>query len=77
MHEHVQTRDSGKFGCRVIFPDNKKSELDLIVYLPDEFLADTEDEAKQSGSLAGLHKIAGVPSLQPRLYSVVSRTFMS
>jgi hypothetical protein len=55
----MQNKDSGKFGCRVVFPHSKKSELDTFVYLPDEYLADTEDEAKQSGCLAALHKIAG------------------
>lgn len=55
----VQNKDNGKFGCRVVFPDSKKSEHDVLVYLPDEYLANTEDEAKQSGSLAALHKIAG------------------
>ena len=56
---HAQTRDNGKFGCRVIFPDHKKTELDIFAYLPDEFLGETEEEGKQNGCLAGLHKIAG------------------
>ena len=59
MCKHAQTRDDGKFGCRVIFPDHKKKELDVFAYLPDELLGDTEEEGKQRGCLAGLHKIAG------------------
>jgi hypothetical protein len=55
----VQKKDNGKMGCRVVFPDHKKAELDILVYLPDEYLADDEDEAKQRGCLAALHKIAG------------------
>lgn len=56
----LQNKDDGKFGCRVIFPHPKKAELDKFVYLPDELLADNEEDAKQYGSLAGLNHIAGV-----------------
>lgn len=55
----MQTRDNGKFGCRVIFPHPKKTDQDEFAYLPDELLADNEEDAKQRGSLAGLNHIAG------------------
>jgi hypothetical protein len=71
MLEHVQSKDNSKFGCRVVFPHSKKSELDVLVYLPDEYLADTEDEAKQNGSLAALYKIAGADLRPFRLRSYI------
>lgn len=59
----LQTKAGGKFGCRIIFPHPKKAELDEFAYLPDELLADNEEDAKQRGSLAGLNHIAGVHPL--------------
>lgn len=59
-HKLVQAKENGKFGCRIIFPHPKKAELDEFAYLPDELLADNEEDAKQRGSLAGLNHIAGV-----------------
>ena len=44
----------------MVLPHERKEELDVVVFLPDELLADSEDQAKELGSLAALHRIAGV-----------------
>jgi hypothetical protein len=48
-----------KWGCKVVIPHERKSELDIVVFLPDELLAPNESEAKELGSLAALHSVAG------------------
>jgi hypothetical protein len=48
-----------KWGCKVVIPHERKSELDIVVFLPDELLAPNESEAKELGSLAALHRVAG------------------
>eukprot|EP00892_Ulva_mutabilis_P005050 jgi/Ulvmu1/2917/UM148_0001.1 len=60
----VLSKGNGNFGCRIIFPHPNKAELDEFVYLPDELLADNEEDAKERGSLAGLNHIAGHRALE-------------
>jgi hypothetical protein len=42
-----------------VLPHGRKSELDVIVFLPDELQPESEDEAKELGALAALQRIAG------------------
>lgn len=65
---HTRRRAQAKgdrWGAKVVLPHERKSELDVVVFLPDEFHAASEAEAKELGSLAALHRVAG---LRPAIF---------
>ena len=48
--------------CRclqVVLPDAKRSEDDIVVFLPDEHAAPDEDEARERGAVAALNRVQG------------------
>ena len=53
--------------CKVVLPDRKKSENDIVVFLDQNDACDSEQEAQQRGAVAALHRIAGNRSLERTL----------
>lgn len=59
-------KGSGGVVCKVVLPDPKKSEKDIVVFLPDSRAAKTTEEAQQRAAVAALHRVQGVhPIPQP------------
>jgi hypothetical protein len=64
-----------KWGCKVVIPHERKSELDVVVFLPDELLTSNQEEAKELGSLAALHRVAGVPLSAASCHGITEACF--
>ena len=53
--------------CKVVLPDAKKSENDVVVFLDQTSACECEQEAQQRAAVAALHRIAGNRSLERTL----------
>lgn len=49
----------GLFRCKVVLPDEKKSEKDIVVWLDGKYGAADAAEAEQRGAVAALHRLEG------------------
>lgn len=57
-------RDGVSWSCKVVLPHERQSDKDIVVFLPDKYAATDEEEAKQRGAVAALHRIAGDRALE-------------
>jgi ATP-dependent RNA helicase DHX57 len=53
--------------AKVVLPHPKQQDKDMVVFLPEAYAADTDDEAQQRGAVAALHRIAGDRALERTL----------
>eukprot|EP00884_Botryococcus_braunii_P007206 jgi/Botrbrau1/16487/Bobra.0142s0081.1 len=55
----LQKLDGGVFGCKVVLPDPKDKEKDVVVFLPKEEGVSDETLAEQQGAVAALRRVQG------------------
>eukprot|EP00803_Ostreobium_quekettii_P004271 evm.model.scf_905.2 EVM.evm.TU.scf_905.2 scf_905:10452-23846(+) len=55
----LKAQPDGRVSGRVVLPDEKYANKDIVVHLPKEFAADSEQEAAQYAATAALHHVAG------------------
>ncbi|KAG2486676.1 hypothetical protein HYH03_014607 [Edaphochlamys debaryana] len=63
--------EGGKWTCKVVLPDPKKQEDDVVVFLDEAWAADDEAEARERGAVAALNRVQGDRALErilPRPY---------
>lgn len=56
--------DGVSWTCKVVLPHERQSEKDIVVFLQDKYAATDEEDAKQRGAVAALHRIAGDRALE-------------
>eukprot|EP00887_Chlorella_sp_A99_P002300 scaffold10.g2300.t1 len=66
----------GAWRCKVVLPDARTSDKDVVVFLEPEQAAPSEEEATQTAAVAALHRVAGdrrMDSLLPPQYLPIWR----
>ncbi|KXZ49867.1 hypothetical protein GPECTOR_19g318 [Gonium pectorale] len=56
--------DSGLWTCKVVMPDPKRQEDDVVVFLDEEHAAPDEAEARERGAVAALNRVQGDRALE-------------
>ncbi|GAX74060.1 hypothetical protein CEUSTIGMA_g1510.t1 [Chlamydomonas eustigma] len=55
----TKVQENGLLTCKVVIPDLKRSENDIVVFLDEQFSTQEAADAEQYGAVAALHRVAG------------------
>ncbi|GIL84569.1 hypothetical protein Vretifemale_13233, partial [Volvox reticuliferus] len=61
---HPRQLEDGRWICKVVLPDEKRREDDIVVLLDEKYGAEDEQQARERGAVAALHRVQGDRALE-------------